>query len=147
MLMNFFKKCFAVTMSPFCGPLILSVLDFGWLHPWVLKTGWMHHCLYSLLLACNGSLESTLISLAKTCSQFHTLVWWGYHWSDCPMSLLGLLTDSNPWPHGSKPDALPTELSQRALLMKSYINVTCIFKWLQFFLISYNWLSCLHGSS
>ena len=23
--------------------LVFSVLDFGWLHPWVLKPGWIHH--------------------------------------------------------------------------------------------------------
>ena len=41
-------------------PLVLSVLDFGGLCPRVLRPGWMHHCLRSMSLACNGSWESTL---------------------------------------------------------------------------------------
>ena len=38
-----FKKNFAVTSHHFVEPLVLSVLDFGWLYPWVSKPGWIHH--------------------------------------------------------------------------------------------------------
>ena len=50
-----FFLIFAVTSHHFVGPLVLSVSDFGWLHPWVLKPGWMHHglCLMSLVYNVN----------------------------------------------------------------------------------------------
>ena len=35
---------------PFLGPLVPSVLDFGWLCPLVLKPGWMHHYLCHLFI-------------------------------------------------------------------------------------------------
>ena len=59
-LFTFFKKNFEVTSHHFVEPLVLSVSDFGWLRPWVLKPRWMHHHLYSMSPAQNDSLESTL---------------------------------------------------------------------------------------
>ena len=72
-----------------------------------------------VLLVCNGSSESTLIAqVARAWSQLDTLVWWGYCKSDCPMSLLRLLTEANlnPGPHSPKPNTVQTELSWLALI-------------------------------
>ena len=53
---------FCSDKSPFCGALCFRL----WLTlPMGFKLGWMHHCLHSMLLAHNGSLESTLIAQAR----------------------------------------------------------------------------------
>ena len=53
----FWKLFFCVyadNVTIFVEPLVLSVSDFGWLYPWVLKPVWMHHRLCSLALAYDG---------------------------------------------------------------------------------------------
>ena len=51
----------------FVEPLVLPVLDFHWLCPWILKPGWMHHW-FTLSLAHNGSSKSTLIAQVRVWS-------------------------------------------------------------------------------
>ena len=54
-------------------PLVLSVLDLGWLWTWVLKPGWMHHCHHSMSVVYNGSSDSTLVRLGPKPRTFHML--------------------------------------------------------------------------
>ena len=50
-------NCLCSFLKKIVEPMVLSVLDFSWLCPWVLKSEWMYHHLHSLSLAHNGSLD------------------------------------------------------------------------------------------
>ena len=56
----FFFFNFCGDKSPFCGATGTLCFGLGLTPPWVLKSGWMHYCLSSLLHVHNGSSKSTL---------------------------------------------------------------------------------------
>ena len=104
-LIFYLLKYFSVTSHHFVEPLVLS---FGlWLTLSVGTKARVHpsspmlcSCLHvMILLKVNSEFPSLDLS------QFYTLVWWGYHWSDCPVSLLEWLAEARFKPRALWPKA------------------------------------------
>ena len=55
-------KSFCWTEVHFMGPLVPSVLDFGWLCPWVSKSGWIHRHLRSFVVCLQRFPEQSLVA-------------------------------------------------------------------------------------
>ena len=99
-LLLLFLKIFCDNKSPFCGAT--GTLCFGL--RMTLPTGFKTKVDPSSATLCSClCIMTLLIPRPVPDPNFYTLVWWGYCWSVCPMSLSGWLAVSTPSPHGPKP--------------------------------------------